>query len=98
MYGVLITLSMVLSSSSWPTQRRAISPSSKYKTSLVYSTIGLASEAIKYSPSLMPITKGDPFFATIISSGLSLEITPIAYAPTTSFRANLTASNKLKLS
>ena len=41
----------------------------------------------------MPTTNGLPFLATIISSVFSLEITAIAYAPTTSFKASRTDSN-----
>ena len=58
----------------------------------MYSTIGVASEAKKYSLSPIPITKGLDFLAAISSLGFSLSITTIAYAPTTSVNANLTAS------
>ena len=52
---------------------------------------------MKCSSSPIPMHKGLPSLATTISSGFSLSITAIAYAPTTWFSAIWTASPSLTL-
>ena len=53
------------------------------------------SEAIKFSFSPMPTTRGLPFLAPIRTSGSFSFITPIANEPSTSFKAFLTAVSSL---
>ncbi len=76
-----------------PPEIIAISPSSRYITFLVYSMIGAASLATKYSSSPIPTTSGLPNLAAINLSGSSLLTNTIPYAPTTFCNAALTASS-----
>ena len=94
--GFWSTLSRLTTSNVLSLRITAISPSCRYTTLSVYSTIGVASEARKNSSFPIPTTSGLLLRAAIISSGLFLSSTAIAYAPITSCRANWTAVSKSK--
>ncbi len=73
----------------------ATSSSFKYITLSVYSIIGVASEAKKYSFSPTPMTRGLPLRAAISLPGSSSHEITSPYAPTTFVRARRTASSAL---
>ena len=62
------------------------------------SIIDAISDEMKNSSSLIPIITGLPFFAAIISLGLSSFNTMIPYAPTIFDNANLTDSSNVRFS
>ncbi len=96
MYGVITTSSIVFTLS-FPSLITTISWSFRYTTSFVYSMIGVASDAIKYSPLPIPTTNGLPLRAAINCPGFSNDKITIAYAPTTLLSASLTASSSVQL-
>ena len=72
----------------------AVSLSPKKYTSRVYSSSAGISEAIRFSPSPMPITSGLSFLAATINPGCFCDTTPRAYEPSSLGSAFNTAASR----